>query len=258
MKRTTFLGVSSRRSCRSSENCSTSLVVWGTDLDYCDIEWFALETNRDHSVIFETAPQYCVWDSFVDYEGYSISSKGFLPTVVDTMVSWIKFLIPVHFSSLIPKKLIFTLVTSYLAASSLPWFMVLTFQVLCNAVLYSIGLYFHHQTHPQQGTVSAVARPLPSVWSYLPLFTTVAHGTPTDLGAGAPLKCQCHIFSPFHTVYGVLKARILEWFAIPFSSGPHFVRSLWHHDPSTLGGPTQQGSQLPWVTQYCDSCDHFG
>ena len=25
---------------------------WGTDLDYCDIEWFALETNRDHSVIF--------------------------------------------------------------------------------------------------------------------------------------------------------------------------------------------------------------
>jgi len=29
---------------------------------------------------------YCISDSFVDYEGYSISSKGFLPTVVDTMV----------------------------------------------------------------------------------------------------------------------------------------------------------------------------
>ena len=27
----------------------------GIDLDYCDIEWFALETNRDHSAIFETA-----------------------------------------------------------------------------------------------------------------------------------------------------------------------------------------------------------
>ena len=26
---------------------------WGIDLDYCDIEWFALETNRDHSVVFE-------------------------------------------------------------------------------------------------------------------------------------------------------------------------------------------------------------
>ena len=29
--------------------------------------------------------------SFVDYEGYSISSKGFLPTVVDIMVIWNKF-----------------------------------------------------------------------------------------------------------------------------------------------------------------------
>ena len=26
---------------------------------------------------------------------------------------------------------------------------------------------------------------------------------------------------PFHTVHGVLRARILKWFAIPFSSGPH-------------------------------------
>ena len=27
----------------------------GIDLDYRDIEWFALETNRDYSVIFEIA-----------------------------------------------------------------------------------------------------------------------------------------------------------------------------------------------------------
>ena len=54
---------------------------WGIDLDYCDIEWFALETNRDHSVIYEIAPTYCILDSFVDYEGCCISSKGFLPTV---------------------------------------------------------------------------------------------------------------------------------------------------------------------------------
>ena len=45
----------------------------GHRLDYCDIEWFALETNRDHSVIFEIAPKYCILDSFVDSEGYSIS-----------------------------------------------------------------------------------------------------------------------------------------------------------------------------------------
>ena len=32
---------------------------------------------------------------------------------------------------------------------------------------------------------------------------------------------QCPIFLRFHTVHRVLKARILKWLAIPFSSGPH-------------------------------------
>ena len=58
----------------------------GIDLDYHDIEWFVLETNRDHSAVFETASKYCISDSFLDYNGYSISSKGFLPTVVDIIV----------------------------------------------------------------------------------------------------------------------------------------------------------------------------
>ena len=61
-----------------------SICGWCINLDYCDVEWFALETNWDHAVVFEIAPKYCILDSFVDYEGYSISSKGFLPTVVDT------------------------------------------------------------------------------------------------------------------------------------------------------------------------------
>ena len=63
-----------------------SITGWGLDLDYCDIEWFALEMNRVHSVIFEIAFKYCILDSFVDYDGYSVSSKGFLPTVVDIVV----------------------------------------------------------------------------------------------------------------------------------------------------------------------------
>ena len=49
----------------------------GTDLDYCNAEWFALETNQDHSVVLEVAPKYCISDSFVDYEGYSIASRDF-------------------------------------------------------------------------------------------------------------------------------------------------------------------------------------
>ena len=51
---------------------------------------------------------------------------------------------------------------------------------------------------------------------------------------------QYPIILPFHTVHGVLKARILKWFAISFSSGPHSVRPLYH-DPPVLGGPTQHG-----------------
>ena len=58
----------------------------GIGLDYCDIECFALEMNRNHSVVFEIASKYCISDSFVDHDDYSISSKRFLPTVVDIMV----------------------------------------------------------------------------------------------------------------------------------------------------------------------------
>ena len=63
-----------------------SITRWGIDLDYCDIEWFALERNRDHSVIFEIAFKYYISDSVVDHDGYSISSKEFLLTVVDIVV----------------------------------------------------------------------------------------------------------------------------------------------------------------------------
>ena len=63
-----------------------SVTGWSIDLDYHDIEWFALEMNRYHSVVLAIASKYCISDSFVDYDGYSIFSKGFLPTVVDIMV----------------------------------------------------------------------------------------------------------------------------------------------------------------------------
>ena len=44
---------------------------------------------------------------------------------------------------------------------------------------------------------------------------------------------RCHIFVLFHTGYGTLVVRILEWIALPLSSGPWFVHSL-HYDPSIL------------------------
>ena len=58
----------------------------GIDLDYHDSERFALESNRVHPVIFEIASRHCISVSFVEYDGYSVSSKGFLPIVLDTTV----------------------------------------------------------------------------------------------------------------------------------------------------------------------------
>ena len=71
---------------RTSQLQQFNITGRGIDFDYCGIEWFALEMNRDHSVVFEIASKYCISDSFVDHDGSSISSKGFLPTVVDIMV----------------------------------------------------------------------------------------------------------------------------------------------------------------------------
>ena len=58
---------------------------WGIDWDYYNVEWFALEKNWAQSVVLETAPRYSVLDSFVDYEDYSISSKGFLLSIANIM-----------------------------------------------------------------------------------------------------------------------------------------------------------------------------
>ena len=112
--------------------------------------------NRDHSVSFETVPEYGILNSLVDHEGYPISSKGFLPTVVDIMVIWIKITHSGPFYSLIPKISMFTLAISCLTTPNLPWFMDLTFQVPIQYFLYSIRLYFHHQLYSQLGGMSRI------------------------------------------------------------------------------------------------------
>ena len=45
--------------------------------------WMLCLGNKDHSVVLGIESMYCIMDSFVDYEGYSISSKGFSPPVVN-------------------------------------------------------------------------------------------------------------------------------------------------------------------------------
>ena len=62
---------------------------------------------------------------------------------------------------------------------------------------------------------------------------------------------QCPMFLPFHTVHGALKARILKWFAIPFSSGPHDLHGMAH---SFIG----LDKAVLHVWQGCDPSDQFG
>ena len=62
------MDVSSKRSLGLHRTIQLQLLqgYWlGLDLDYCDIECFALETNRDYSVVFEIVSKYFISDSFV-------------------------------------------------------------------------------------------------------------------------------------------------------------------------------------------------
>ena len=133
--------------------------------------------------------------------------------------------------------LMFTLVISCLTTSNLPRFMDLTFQVLCNIVIYSLDF------------TSITSHIHNWVLFLLLLYLFILSGVISPLISSSILGTylpgeflfQYPIILPFHTVHGVIKARILKWFAIPFSSGPHFVRTF-HYDLFVLGGPRQHGS----------------
>ena len=113
----------------------------------------------------------------------------------------------------------------------------LTFQV---AMQYSS---LQHQTllpSPVTCTLSVVFALAPSL-RFLGVISPLISSSIMGTYRPGEFIFQCPIFLLFHTVHGVLKTRILKWFAIPFSSGPNFARTF-HHDPSVLGGPTRHGS----------------
>ena len=51
----------------------------GHRLGLCGIEWFALETNGDHSIVFEIASSYCIVESFVDLMANPFVLRDFCP-----------------------------------------------------------------------------------------------------------------------------------------------------------------------------------
>ena len=95
----------------------------------------------------------------------------------------------------------------------------------------------------QQGSLSEAINNCP------PLVPSSISDTFWPGRRGEGLIFWCPLFLPFHTVHGILKARILGWFTIPFSSGPHFARTL-HYNPSNLGDPAQHGPSLSYVSPF--------
>ena len=112
-----------------------------------------------------------------------------------------------------------------MTTSNLPWFMDLTFQVpmqycslqhqtlLPSPVTSTTGCFFVCLFWPCLFILSGVKSPF---------FSRSILGTYRP----GEFIFQCPICLPFHTVHEVLKARILKCFAIPFYSGPCFVRNL--------------------------------
>ena len=126
----------------------------------------------------------------------------------------------------------FILAVSCLTTSNLPWFMDLTFQVPMQ--------YFslQHQTLLPSPVTSTTGCFL--LWLCLfiisgvisPLFSS------STLGNYQPgeFLFRCPIYSPFPTVHGALKARMLKWSAIPFLQWTTFCQDSppW---PVRLGWP---------------------
>ena len=148
--------------------------------------------------------------------------------------------IPVCFSSLIPKMLMFTLAISCLIISNVNWFMDLTFQVTMQ---YCSLYHWTLLPVPDLSTTEHHSCFNPTVSFFLELNNCPLLFPRSTLDTFWPgeLIFQCQIFLPFHTVYGILEARILELLAIPFSIGPHFVWTL-HYGLPILGGPAWHGS----------------
>ena len=94
MQRTSFLGISSKSSVGIHRTIQLHLLqhYW---LGYrLRLPWYwmiCLGKEQRSFCHFEITSKYCILKFFVDHDGYYISSKGFLPTVVNIMVIWVKF-----------------------------------------------------------------------------------------------------------------------------------------------------------------------
>ena len=65
--------------------------VWVIDLGYCDAEWFALETNQEHPVVFETTPNTVFWTLLLTMKVILFILRDSYGSII---AIWIKFAHP--------------------------------------------------------------------------------------------------------------------------------------------------------------------
>ena len=162
-------------------------------------------------------------DSFIDYDGYSISSKVFLPTVVGIMVIWIKF---THWSILVHWFLncqclgMFSLAFSCLTTFNLLWSMDLRFQV---PMQYCSLQHWTLLPSPVTSTTGCCFC-FGSVFSFfLELFlyfSPVAYWAPTNLGSSSFSVLSFFLFMLF-----IGFSRQEYWSGLPFTSPVDHVLS---------------------------------
>ena len=92
MTRTSFLGLSSKKSCGSTIHLQLLQHYWlGHRLGLLWYWMVCLGYEQGSFCHFWDCIQVLHFGLFFDHDGYSISSKGFRPTVVDIMVIWVQF-----------------------------------------------------------------------------------------------------------------------------------------------------------------------
>ena len=190
-------------------------------------------SSLSHSVVF------LYFFALIVEEGFHISSCYSLEPCIQMLICFpFLFSFAVSFSSFL-----------------LPWFMDLTFQVpmqycsLQHQILLLSPLTSTTRCCFCFGTIPSFFLKLFLHWSpvsYWELFLhieVILHWSPLAYWApltwGVPLSVSYH-FAFSYCSWGS-QGKNTEVVAIPFSSGPRFVRTL-HHDLSILGGPTQPGS----------------
>ena len=104
---------------------------------------------------------------------------------------------------------------------------------LCNIALYSIGLYFHHQSHPQLGGVFALAPSLLSFWSY---FSSDLQEHIGHLPTWEVHLSVSYLFAFSYCSWGS-QGKNTEVACHSLLQLTMFCQTS-HHDLSILGGPT--------------------